>query len=74
MVVDRGSDVIKALALGAKGVLEGRPCIYGLAVAGERGGKEVLRNMIANMDITMAVSAEKSVSELNKSLLIESKR
>lgn len=72
--IRRGSDVIKALALGAKAVLVGRPCMYGLAVAGERGVKEVLRNMIADMDITMALSGEKSVRELNKSILMESKR
>src|SRR5699024_1573828 len=43
--IRRGSDVIKAIALGAHAVLVGRPCMYGLAVAGERGVKEVLQNM-----------------------------
>lgn len=69
--IRRGSDVIKALALGAKAVLVGRPCMYGLAVAGERGVKEVLQNMIADMDITMALAGERSVDELNKSILYE---
>jgi lactate 2-monooxygenase len=71
--IRRGSDIIKALALGAKAVLVGRPCMYGLAVSGERGVKEVLQNILADMDITMALAGEKAVRELNKSILIESK-
>lgn len=69
--IRRGSDIIKALALGAKAVLVGRPCMYGLAVAGERGVKEVLQNMIADMDITMALAGERSVQEINHSILID---
>ncbi|UOR10836.1 lactate 2-monooxygenase [Halobacillus amylolyticus] len=71
--IRRGADVIKALALGAKAVLVGRPCMYGLAAAGERGVKEVLQNMMADMDITMALAGERSVSGLDKSVLRESK-
>src|SRR5260221_372975 len=41
--VRRGTDVLKALALGARAVLVGRPVIWGLAVGGEAGGTEVLR-------------------------------
>ncbi|CAM3168426.1 lactate 2-monooxygenase [Filibacter tadaridae] len=71
--IRRGSDVIKALALGAKAVLVGRPCMYGLAVAGEKGVKAVLQNMIADMDITMALAGERSVNELGKSILVNEK-
>ncbi|MBY7144810.1 lactate 2-monooxygenase [Virgibacillus sp. NKC19-3] len=67
--VRRGADVVKAIALGAKAVLVGRPCMYGLAVAGEQGVTEVLQNIIADMDITMALAGGKSVSELDNSML-----
>ncbi|MEK4026869.1 MULTISPECIES: alpha-hydroxy-acid oxidizing protein [unclassified Sporosarcina] len=46
--IRRGSDVIKAIALGAKAVLVGRPHMYGLAVAGQQGAKEVLQNIVAD--------------------------
>jgi lactate 2-monooxygenase len=70
--IRRGSDVIKAMALGAKAVFVGRPCMYGLAVAGEQGVKEVLQNMIADLDITLGLTGERSVKELNKSILMDS--
>src|SRR5699024_11223992 len=54
--IRRGSDIIKAIALGAHAVLVGRPCMYGLAVAGERGVKEVLQNMIADLDLTLGLA------------------
>lgn len=67
--IRRGSDVLKAMALGAKAVLVGRPCMYGLAVAGEQGVKKVLQNMIADMDITMGLAGEKSVRGLDGKLV-----
>ncbi|HEX7065467.1 MAG TPA: lactate 2-monooxygenase [Bacillales bacterium] len=70
--VRRGSDIIKALALGAKAVLVGRPCMYGLAVAGEKGVKTVLQNLIADTDIMMALAGEKSINKLNRSVLMGS--
>ncbi|HET7580096.1 MAG TPA: lactate 2-monooxygenase [Bacillales bacterium] len=70
--IRRGSDVIKALALGARAVLVGRPCMYGLAVAGEEGVRTVLQNMIADTDITMALAGNRSVRELNRSVLVAS--
>ena len=71
--IRRGSDVVKALALGAKAVLVGRPAMYGLAVAGEQGVAEVFRNMIADTDITLALAGERSVRELKCSVLTESR-
>ncbi|MGY0694433.1 lactate 2-monooxygenase [Virgibacillus sp. FSP13] len=71
--IRRGSDIIKAMALGAKAVLVGRPCMYGLATAGEKGVKEVLQNMVADLDITMALAGERSVRNLSKSILRETK-
>lgn len=67
--IRRGSDVIKAKALGADVVLLGRPFIYGLAVAGEHGVEHVLRNMINDIDVTMALSGIASMKEVNSSLI-----
>ncbi|MBO9129388.1 lactate 2-monooxygenase [Bacillus sp. 165] len=69
--IRRGADVVKALALGASAVLLGRPYGYGLALAGEEGVREVIRNLIADVDLTMALSGKKSIAELDRSLLVE---
>lgn len=50
----RGSDVVKAVALGASGVLIGRPLLYGLAAAGEEGASEVLSILKDEIDRTLA--------------------
>lgn len=50
------SDVVVALALGAQAVLVGRPWVYGLAVAGERGVVHVLRNLLGELDITLGLA------------------
>ncbi|WP_409302972.1 lactate 2-monooxygenase [Peribacillus sp. SCS-155] len=67
--IRRGADIVKALALGAKAVLIGRPYIYGLALAGEDGVKQVLRNILADLDLTMALAGKKSIKEIDRSLL-----
>ena len=67
--IRRGSDIIKAMALGAKAVLVGRPLMYGLAAAGQLGVKEVLQHMLADLDITMGLSGQSSVSRLDTSIL-----
>jgi lactate 2-monooxygenase len=72
--IRRGTDVIKALALGASAVLVGRPYIYGLAVAGEEGVAGVLRNLLADIDRTLAASGRKSISEIDSSLLVQERR
>jgi lactate 2-monooxygenase len=59
-----GTDAFKALALGAKAVLLGRPYVHGLALDGEAGVREVIRNLVADFDLTMALSGYRSVSEL----------
>ncbi|MFC8732305.1 alpha-hydroxy-acid oxidizing protein [Luteimicrobium sp. NPDC057192] len=51
-----GADVVKALALGADAVLLGRPSVYGLAVAGEDGVREVLENVVAELDLTAGLA------------------
>ncbi|MYL34474.1 alpha-hydroxy-acid oxidizing protein [Pontibacillus yanchengensis] len=70
--IRRGADVVKALALGANAVLVGRPCMYGLAVAGERGVREVLQNMLADTDLTLALSGEKAIREVDRTNVMKS--
>ena len=69
--IRRGSDIVKAIALGAKAVLVGRPFMYGLAVGGEQGVKAVIENLIADLDLTMALSGKKSIAELNPSMILQ---
>ncbi|MDQ2660668.1 MAG: alpha-hydroxy-acid oxidizing protein [Actinomycetota bacterium] len=64
-----GADAFKALALGAAAVGIGRPYAYGLAVAGEDGVREVVRNHIAELDVTMALAGCRSVSEIGPDAL-----
>ncbi|KAI0320961.1 FMN-dependent alpha-hydroxy acid dehydrogenase [Amylostereum chailletii] len=59
-----GSDVIKALAMGAQGVLVARPFMYGLAISGEKGVEEVLRGLLADTEITLGLSGYKTVDEI----------
>jgi isopentenyl diphosphate isomerase/L-lactate dehydrogenase-like FMN-dependent dehydrogenase len=65
-----GSDILKALALGAAAVLVGRPYVYGLAVGGQRGSREVLRNLIAEFDLALGLSGHTSVAELGPDSLV----
>jgi len=60
-----GADTFKALALGAKAVCIGRPYVYGLATAGEKGVSEVLQNFLADFDLTMGLAGCKSISEID---------
>lgn len=64
-----GADIFKALALGAKAVGIGRPYVYGLALQGEAGVRAVLENLIAELDLTMALGGAKSISECRDKLL-----
>jgi lactate 2-monooxygenase len=67
--IRRGADVFKALALGARAVLLGRLYLWGLAVAGEEGVRDVLLNLVADLDLTMALSGYASCRELDSSTL-----
>ncbi|WP_407562043.1 alpha-hydroxy-acid oxidizing protein [Streptomyces sp. 184] len=62
--VRTGADVLKALALGAKAVLYGRPYAYGLAHGGEAGVTHVLRSLLADLDLTLGLSGHRSVAAL----------
>jgi isopentenyl diphosphate isomerase/L-lactate dehydrogenase-like FMN-dependent dehydrogenase len=70
--IRRGADVFKALALGASAVLLGRLYLWGLAVAGEEGVRDVLLNLIADFDLTMALSGYTCCRELDGSALCKS--
>ena len=65
--IRRGADVIKALALGANAVLLGRPYVYGLAVAGQAGVERVMRNLTAEIDLTLALTGGRDVKALDRS-------
>ena len=67
--IRRGSDVFKALALGAVAVLVGRPYAFGLAVGGEQGVRDVLLNLIADFDLTLGLSGYTSCGELTPEVL-----
>ncbi|KOV82136.1 lactate 2-monooxygenase [Nocardia sp. NRRL S-836] len=64
-----GADVVKALALGAKAVLVGRPFAYGLAHGGQVGVKHVLRSLLADFDLTLGLSGHRSPAELSPDAL-----
>jgi isopentenyl diphosphate isomerase/L-lactate dehydrogenase-like FMN-dependent dehydrogenase len=61
-----GSDVIKAIAMGAQGVLVvvGRPIMYGLALGGEEGVEEVLRALLADTEITLGLCGYRNIDEI----------
>ena len=67
--IRRGGDVVKALALGARAVLVGRPYLYGLAVGGQHGVERVLEILRTEMARTMRLLGCGSVAELDRSYL-----
>jgi lactate 2-monooxygenase len=69
--IRRGADVLKAVALGARCVLLGRPYAYGLAVGGEAGVRDVLANLVADIDLTLALAGCSSFAEVTRNSLVE---
>lgn len=65
----RGADIVKAVAMGARGVLLGRATLYGLAAAGEAGVRDVLTLLKCEIDCTLAQIGCASVTELSPDLL-----
>ncbi|XP_072973067.1 peroxisomal (S)-2-hydroxy-acid oxidase GLO4-like [Typha angustifolia] len=64
--VRRGTDVFKALALGAKAVMIGRPIIYGLAAKGEYGAKRIIEMLRDELELTMALSGCPSIKDITR--------
>jgi lactate 2-monooxygenase len=56
--VRTGPDVYRALALGAEAVFIGRPYVYGLALRGENGVRHMLRTLLAELDIDLAIAGD----------------
>ncbi|GIH78004.1 lactate 2-monooxygenase [Planobispora longispora] len=67
--VRTGSDVVKALALGARAVLLGRPYMWGLANGGEDGVRHVLRSILADLDLTLGLAGFRTPADLDPSVL-----
>jgi len=65
-----GADALKALALGARAVLLGRPYMWGLALGGAEGVVEVLRSFLADLDLAMALSGNANIDEVDASALV----
>lgn len=69
--IRRGADAIVALALGADTVLLGRPYAYGLALDGAEGVREVLKNFLADLDLTLALTGHTTVDDLDRDIFAE---
>jgi lactate 2-monooxygenase len=67
--VRTAADVLKAVALGADAVLLGRPYAYALAVGGRRGVEELIQNLMAEIDLTLALAGAHTVGDLDRSWL-----
>ena len=67
--IRRGSDIFRAVALGAQTTLLGRPYMWGLALGGEAGVRDVLLNTLADLDLTLALSGYTSCAQLSPEVL-----
>jgi lactate 2-monooxygenase len=67
--VRTGADIVKALALGAKAVLLGRPYVYGLGLSGEDGVRHVVRSILADLDLTLGLSGNRTPADLSPDTL-----
>jgi lactate 2-monooxygenase len=65
-----GADIFKTLALGATAVCIGRPYVYGLAIAGQAGVYEVIRNMLADFELTMGLAGCRNIAEITRDALV----
>ena len=67
--IRRGTDVLKAIALGARAVMVGRPVLWGLAVNGEAGVGAVLELLRKEVDLAMALAGARNVYEITRDLV-----
>ena len=68
--IRRGSDVVKAMALGARGCLIGRAGLYGLASSGESGVTRAIEILRKEIDITLAFLGEPDITKLDRSAIL----
>lgn len=69
--VRSGADAIKAVALGAKCVLIGRPFVYGLALGGEAGVRHVLRSLCGEIVLNMHLAGLRTLEEVNRDVIVK---
>jgi 4-hydroxymandelate oxidase len=67
--IRHGADVLKALALGAKAVLLGRPVYYGLAAGGQAGAAQVMSILSAEFDLAMALAGCQTLADITPDLI-----
>jgi isopentenyl diphosphate isomerase/L-lactate dehydrogenase-like FMN-dependent dehydrogenase len=72
--VRRGTDVLKALGLGARAVLVGRPFLWGLATGGEDGVRQVLDSMREDLALSLALAGRSAISLIDRSLVAPAPR
>jgi 4-hydroxymandelate oxidase len=69
--IRRGTDILKALALGASAVMVGRPVLHGLAAAGATGVAHVLKILRTELEIAMALTGRPTLSSIDRSVIFE---
>ena len=69
--IRRGTDILKALALGANAVMVGRPVLHGLAAAGATGVAHVLKILRSELEIAMALTGRPTLSSIDRSVIFE---
>jgi 4-hydroxymandelate oxidase len=72
--VRRGTDVLKAVALGAKAVLIGRPVLWGLAADGEKGAAKVLSLLRDELDLAMALAGAPTIADITRDMVKSDQR
>ena len=68
--VRTGSDVLKAIALGARAVLVARPWVWGLALGGQAGVEQVLRGLLADLDLTLGMCGAARIDAVGADLVV----
>ena len=69
--IRRGTDILKALALGAKAILIGRPILWGLAAAGETGARHILELLRDELETAIALSGCAKIQEIDPNLIMK---
>lgn len=67
--VTLGTDIVKALAYGAKMVFVGRPAIWGLSVAGQKGVENVLSLLRSELEISMSLCGTPTIQDITRDLV-----